>query len=468
MKRELVWHSLERDNLPELLLGDGQLDSYSRTNLSEFDLDKLRVSAGFDSRGKHNNNPALIVFSDNNSADIFSWLRVYAPETSPLSQLTRIVNFEDWKLCRNVEHARRHQELTYQWACLTLGEVIAQSETETEISNIPLSRSQASYTNTVAKATTLHANNDITRTTITRLKALEQEYRFVNRSVAIDDLQPMWELLQNFTPSIHPPADIVKSLIDQIESQFNSTRSLVGSRLSNHPGLFSDSIEERVVTFHKIANEILESPSTKSLKIVNCATLSAAAFLVGRGTSHLFLLRKWSKELPASLAWFGLIAAYVGPRCWDPQWARAVKSIDRSFQSDFDWFDVTQSDLCWAEYSWLSKTYDGHEIFSDIPKMYPRVLSIEVFPGASCQFRLLSSTTSMEMDRKRQAVNSQREKEIQSTLSELVNLAVKAKNLMAADQREPSSRQESFQLESSNASKDSRPKRGGRSPSGKQ
>lgn len=468
MKREMLWHSFEREDLPNLLLGESQLPHYSRSHLSKFDLDKNRVAIGYatDHRGRHFSNPSLIVVHEDNSDEILSWLRVYAPETSPLSQLSRVVNFEDWSSCENTEPTSTHPIFTYHWACLTIGEMLAQSESESDINTIPLSRAQAAYTNTVAKATILHEDKKITRSTINRLKTLEQEYRFVKRSVSVDDLRPMWDLLEDFRPDPRPSAELIINLIERIESSnFTSTRSLIGPRIRNYPGLLSDSIEERVITFHKLATEILDSPTNHSLNAINCATLSAAAFLVGRGTSHIFLLRKWNKEFPASLAWFGLFAAYVGPNCWDPQWARAVKSIERPFQSNFDWMDLTQTDLCWPEYFWLSKTYEGHEVFSDLPKMYPRVLSIEVFPGASCQFRLLSSTTSVEIDSKKQPNNSKREKELQFTLNELVSLAVKAKNLMVSDHRE--NRQESFQLEESNSGKDTRSKRGGRPPSSK-
>ncbi|MGH2420883.1 hypothetical protein EJ576_06055 [Pseudomonas sp. C 49-2] len=470
MKNELSWYSLERDYLPELMLGENKLNIFGNSSFSTFQLDRIKVAVGFvlDGKGIRRDNPSVIVLDDNSSADIMSWLRVYAPETSPISQIVRVVSYEDWEVCRRAERARTSANITYHWACLTLGEVLAQSENETEIRNVPLSRAQASYTNTVAKAHTLHTNDRINRITIDRLKSLERESRFVKRSVSVEALQPMWTLLEDFVPKRATGAESIPYLVDHIEkTHYTSTRSLIGPRLRNFPGLQSDSIEERVITFHKIANEILDSPDHRSLSVINAATLSAAAFLVGRGTSHIFLLRKFTKEFPTSLAWFGLFAAYGGINCWDPEWARAVRSIERSFQSKFEWSDPSQVDLCWTEYSWLTKTYDSNDVFSDIPKMYPHVLSVEVIPGAACQFRLLSTTTSSESDNKKQAIENLKDKELQLTISELLNLAVKAKNLMSYKLPELSAGMESFELDGSSRGRDPRSKRGSRYPSGK-
>ena len=108
--------------------------------------------------------------------------------------------------------------------------------------------------------------------------------------------------------------------------------------------MMDSSIEQRVVAFNSLVNEVVNSRLSDVASIA--ALLGAAAFLVGRGTSHISLLRKAAKNYPGAFMWFGTFAGLTGPSTWDVKWARAVRSIDRFVGDKFDISDPSSADLC--------------------------------------------------------------------------------------------------------------------------
>jgi hypothetical protein len=235
-------------------------------------------------------------------------------------------------------------------------------------------------------------------------------------------------------------------------------------KLKQYNALQSDSIEDRTIAFKKLAGEIMLNFADQPYSSYSSALLAAAAFLVGRGTTHAFMLRPLAKRLPTVFIWFGLIAALSGPRTWDANWSRATKGIERLLRSKFDWCDPPSTDLCWAEYSWLANAFDGVEVFSELPKMLPRVLSIEVIPGAMCQLRLSSGKENgnSEGDYKKDYEAELRNEELQSTLSQFVNLALKTREMLDRQKGKRFPTQQAFALgdEERPDAKNSRSKRG--------
>jgi len=95
-----------------------------------------------------------------------------------------------------------------------------------------------------------------------------------------------------------------------------------------------------------------------------------------------------SGRFPSVYAWFGLIAGIVGPTCWEIDWARAIKGIEKGLRVGINWSEPSQSDISWSEYEWISETFRNNSPFVELPKLLPRVLSIEILPGSICQIRL--------------------------------------------------------------------------------
>jgi hypothetical protein len=164
---------------------------------------------------------------------------------------------------------------------------------------------------------------------------------------------------------------------------------------------------------------------------------AAGAFLVGRGTSHLFLLRRAGKRWPSALAWFGLLAALGGPELWDSEWVRAAKGVERVLRTSGDSGSLMNADLSWTEYEWLSRVFEGPHAFSDVPKLQSRTLSIEVVPGAAVQLRLVgNSASSNNSDSERYQLNqlTSRVRELEGALENFVILATKTRPVL---EREP-------------------------------
>lgn len=186
--------------------------------------------------------------------------------------------------------------------------------------------------------------------------------------------------------------------------------------------------------------------------------LAAAAFLVGRSTSHAFLLKRISRVSPAACVWFGAMAALAGPRAWDASWLRAVKGAERLLRTEFSWSNAPSADICWPEFAWLAGTFDDVDQLANLPKMLPRTLGIEVVPGTVIQVRLGGGAAEADVRSSNEA--SMRERALQDALSQFVSLAQRVKGLV---EQAPSmsGSQQSLGLEGESAAypKGARPKK---------
>ncbi|EPF64257.1 hypothetical protein [Pseudomonas syringae] len=430
MNNKLSWHSIDREQLPHILINIEDDRELSGECL-QADLHKNSISLAYDAEEQtHTQPPSVIVLRDEIASDVFSWLKVYTPEIFPLSQITRVISLSDWRITKNQPRLRHYQATNYQWACLTLGEMLAQGDSEAEISSIPLSRANACFTSAIAKTAIIYQNPELLDICAKRLVQLEKDVRFVKRIVAIELLMPIWDQIEKPCLDNNGITDILNDLYMVHINIAGSIGKYLLPRLEDHQNLRSDSIEIRVIAFNEIIQALTKLSVSNSQDIYISAFLAAAAFLVGRGTSHLFLLRKFSKQYPTVFVWFGLFAARAGAASWDPDWLRATKSIGRSLQQKPDWSTPMQVDLCWAEFSWISSKIERKRIFSDLQKLYPKVLSIEIFPGASCQFRLANTEqATTESQIVEQYTVSSHNYELQKTLADLASLAIRA-NIM--------------------------------------
>lgn len=430
------WYCFNRNQLPEALFAVESLDSLGGILVDLYETEPTEIAFGYLRDNEiSSSSPSLLVMQDNKMAEIFSWLRAYAPETSPLSQFARIITYADFK----VFQANRSNDPIYWdkvdgWGSLILGEALSQGDMDISVDKLPLSRAQATFSMAVAKSAITYANNDLTNICIDRLKILEMDSKFVNRSVSILELLPIWQsvsarkggssfLMQKF-------ADI--SINENDLDLFNENSENIYD-WRNYSGFLSDSIEGRVIAFKQLESNILNLNFDVKLKHFFGVSSAMAAFLVGRSTSHVFLLKDIAKKIPSVYAWFGLIAGIFGPTYWDVQWSRAAKGIEKSLRYRFDWSEPVHADLSWDEFLWLGKAHRTTTVFNELPKMLPKVLSLEVIPGSVCQFRLnIDDSNHKEIDKDAEKYNysNYQVKEARSTLISLIELAEKAvKNL---------------------------------------
>jgi hypothetical protein len=434
MKTESIrWRLLDRDTLPEALYGESSVEDTTTSTLVSNDLETGRIALGFvgNQRQSVYNPPSIVVVADRSAAEIFSWLKTYAEETSPLSQFGRVVTTKDWEFFSGLMNVRQINTCREDyWASVILGEALAQGEGEGEPSTMPLSRALGCFSTAVARTASIYGHQNAMRECTERLQKLAADPRFVRRSVAIEDLMPVWGMTNSKLAVTVTSIEAVDLVVNFAwKNHFNNLVGVVSpSLLREHSGLFSDSIEERVIAFNLLSNVLVQFAVTSPRGNFCGVLLAAGAFLVGRSTSHEFLLRKFGRQIPTAFVWFGLVAALAGPRAWDANWSRATKGIERQVRAKFDWTESVGADLYWAEFIWLANNFEGNAVFTILPKMLPKVLSIEVVPGATCQLRLaVGGAIETEV---RATDPTSREKDLQSALAQLVSLAARMKPLL--------------------------------------
>src|SRR5258708_4189462 len=94
---DIRWESFERSALPQALFGScaGGVRGWRMENALETG---HGIGLGYSQEERRAYSPpALIIIEDNAAAETLSWLKTYAPETSPLSQFARVVSRSDWE-----------------------------------------------------------------------------------------------------------------------------------------------------------------------------------------------------------------------------------------------------------------------------------------------------------------------------------------------------------------------------------
>lgn len=463
MKHDTIrWTAVDRENLIDVLLGEHEPVNAGRLTLPEQELRAGKVAVGYpDVRRMHGYAPpSLMVIADESATETFSWLRTYAGEVFPLSQYARVVLASEWSQFQ----ARRDspefgEQRSDRWASVAVGEALCQVDGETDLQNLPLSRIGGCFSAPVARAALLWGHNEATRHCVDRLRILETDRRFGRRSAGVEQLLPVWSIAGSHINEHVSPSDAATLVLDAADRYLGANDAKSGelaslARLRDFPGLSSDSVEERVGAFNRLTLEVLQQAHpAKGSAHSNLASvaLAAAALLVGRSTSHVFLLQRTLRFAPTAPAWFGAMAALAGPRIWDAPWLKAVKGAERLLRPEFNWLEVPTGDVCWSEFAWLAGTFDGPDVFLTLPKMLPRTLNIEIVPGATCQFRIAGSAP--DSDSKQSQETTARERALFDAVGQFVALAQRVRGLV---ERTPSSlsgpAQQSLGLDSESAS----------------
>ncbi|EAY1186587.1 hypothetical protein DRW71_13285 [Salmonella enterica subsp. diarizonae] len=425
---KMKWYVFPKDILPMVLLSSQHPDALGGINVKNPRVNTESITLGYCDDIYYQGDytpPSAIFLPEEKAAEIMAWLKVYAPDTYPLSQFARVLKPLELEIYDGniaIKKKRKHEFYSHRWASVILGEILAQGESDVSLDTLPLSRSQATYSHAIARVNACHDGNKYKNLCLERLSFLEIDKNFVPRNLLIQDLEPIWNCVDFDLNDVSNMSDLI-DIFSNI--YFEASSALFEPNIRKE--LLSDSIESRVLSFRRISTEELNYNVTR--KNNNAALkIAMAAFLVGRGTSHVFLLKSIAKNFPSVYVWFGLIAGIIGPTCWEVDWTRAVKGIEKSLRIKLDWSEPSQSDLSWTEYSWISKTFINKPPFVELPKLLPRVLSIEILPGVICQFRLAIESTSEKLKADSTNAAMYEINTLRMILSEFYVLAEKAKN----------------------------------------
>ncbi|MGN8082463.1 hypothetical protein [Variovorax sp. 22077] len=398
MTEVIRWFAVSREDLLDVLLGEASPNGLSFSTPPLRDLQAGRLALGYldDGAVSPMSGPSLVIVEDESSIETMSWLRAFADEAFPISQFARVVKLSDWVTFSSKRNSSTQVGDFYpeRWASVSVGEVLAQAESDVDLRNMPLSRLASSLTLPVGRASHLFGRGDATQQCMDRLRTVSSDLRFARRPVTVSQLTPIWALCNAKIEAHFEAHESVLAVADAASRFFRDQVDVsveAGLFLEGYTGLRSDFAEERVMAFNKLADDVLRFPAPQ-LASSGAFVLAAAAFMVGRSTSHAFLLNRFRRAAPAAFAWFGLVAAFAGSRYWDGAWLRAVKGAERLLKPRFEWTDTPSADIGWAEFAWLAGSLDDLDLLIELPKMLPRTLGVEVVPGVVLQVRLVQGS----------------------------------------------------------------------------
>lgn len=434
MNEVIRWFAVGREDLLDVLLGEASPSGPSSNAPPLADLRAGKLALGYrdDNGGAMSStcSPSLVIVEDDSATETMSWLRAFADEAFPMSQFARVVKLSDW-----VTFSSKRKNFSdvgdfspQRWASVSVGEVLAQAESDIDLQNMPLSRLASSLTLPVGRVAHLFGSGEATQQCVDRLRIVSTDARFSRRPITVSQLTPIWALC---SARIEGHLEAHESALMVVEAASRFFRDQVepvsvegGPFLERYAGLLSDSAEERVVAFNEFSDNVLRFPASQ-LASSGALLLAAAAFMVGRSTTHAFLLNRFRRAAPSSFAWFGLIAAFSGSRCWDGAWLRAVKGAERLLKPRFEWTDTSPTDIGWAEFAWLAGSLDDVDQLLELPKMLPRTLGVEVVPGVALQVRLGQGSGSDET-RTIPEISS-RERTLTDALNQILEVALQAR-----------------------------------------
>lgn len=429
------WQAVSREDLLDVLLGEFSPSEGGSSLFPTAETKNGKLALGFRANSKHFGvePPAVVVVGDRQVSETMSWLRTYASEAFPVSQYARIVLASDWETFGAMSSSLPlDAPRPDSWASVAVGEALSQSDGDTELLQMPLSRIASCFSLPVGRTALQFGEGEPTRLCVDRLRSISLDKRFGRRPLSIDQMLPVWTIASSSRSERLSASNAAILVMEAAQHHFQvnlpGAPTISAGQLIDFPGLASDSVEERVMAFNRLAVEVVQRQSSNAQESIGPA-IATAAFLVGRSTSHAFLVKRLSRVAPTAFAWFGVIAAIAGPRAWDLAWLRAVKGAERLLRPEFSWVDAPTADIGWAEFAWLATTFDDAEQLVALPKMLPRTLGIEVVPGASLQVRLGGAPAETDM-RVSQEVNA-RERALQDTLTQVVALAQKAQGLVS-------------------------------------
>jgi len=386
---DITWYTAPRRSIPGILAGAERLSLAGEPRLlADRSVKDSDLWFGSADGGR---TVSIVIVMD--PTDIFAWLNAFSEESFPISQICRVIYWDEWNaIFGGSNEIQESLGETRVWASITVGELIAQGDTDSDFAGFPFSRAAACFTHSVGRAATLYRKDSSARMDcIQRLRALESDSNFASRSLSVRMLESVWRVTSfEYAFSFSEPAAIVDQIV-QFESERIATPYLREIRShwdTEWSELLSPSAEKRVIAFERLSGKMRTNNIDPTEQEVGAFFLAAGAFLVGNGTSHSALLSPYARTLPACFAWFGLLAGIGGIACWDRQWSRVVKIIERQLKAPFRASDPVNADLCWSEYEWIVKADSRNDPFLHIPKLYSRALCLEVVPGALCQIRL--------------------------------------------------------------------------------
>lgn len=388
---KLGWYGLSRQAIPGVMLGVESIAQPVHDTPKSALSGSADVAVAFRVGEPHRlRGPQIAVLPDQRGRELLGWLHTFSHESFPLSQYCRVLTLADWESL--YEDATWNLQRRHCWASLIAGEMLGQAEATPSIAAVPLSWAHGCLSFAIARTVMLYGTSrDILATVGERLEKCDDNRAFQQKPIVARVLSRIWPYAELQLKMTDNPIEVVYALLNAINPSF-------AELLRRNSNLASASAERRVLGF----DEVIQSSKLVRHTLVGQKEaigpmLAGAAFLVGSGTSHVSLIEPYAKECPEAYVWFGLIAGFAGPNSWDSKWMRLVKGVERLLSASHNITDAPQSDISWVEYDWVSNLNTAvMESFAELPKQNSRSLTVELAPGAACQFRFSGAPASIK------------------------------------------------------------------------
>lgn len=384
----LRWISLRPSEVRRLLNGSERAASEIFSSPDESlmaGLDRFAVGFDPDEGGGRYIFPTAIVVPDETADDLLAWIAIYEPDLFPLSQFCRLMYRSDWNRLADSATIRRSDDLT-TWASLVLGETVEDIDQQIAPDSFALNRVFGSYSFAMARTLTLYGHAPL-KIAEERLRATIVDSRLFTVRRSVLDMKDIWTTTSDKIPKISEAGleSAVRELLNRVVRRVSGQlwRSDEG-RLALPRELFSEQVEARVVAFRQYVSELLAHGTADS----SAPRLAAAAILVGRGTTHLFLVRRELQRFPLAAAWFGLLAGALGENAWDGAWLRGAARVRRQLAEPFDLRVLGRSDLCWPDLALILGSMRDPDAYRRVPKGQNSVLNVELLPGVPLELRI--------------------------------------------------------------------------------
>jgi hypothetical protein len=383
----LDWYALTRETVPGVLLGVEVITAQPEKATLSPSSHAVDLLIGIEENHSPGGlSPCIALVASSRAVEMFAWLHTYSNESFPISQFCRVETIERWKFLVELGRLNEHFPSSV-WASIVAGEMLANAEQRLELKAIPLSWASGCFSYTIARVLRIAGQrNDAIKEASTRLRTVEAESRFTRRKLTVDQLSPVWAIAaSNEITDSGDIRDVVAVVLSALDHEGLAL-------LLDNDKLLSSSAEQRIHGYDEFVDAVIASKQRSAernpLKVG--ALLAGAALVAGGGTSHIELLKPYTDEYPDCLPWFGLLAGLAGPAAWDSDWLRIVKGVERQIRSGFQLTDPIQGDLCWLEFDWLRTLSKSSSVFIDLIKQHNRLLTVEIFPGATYQTRLVA------------------------------------------------------------------------------
>ena len=431
INKNLMWKVVSKEEFPDLVFYGLHENVPLKGRFNESDLNKGMIAVGYDTKNKlrKNYSPEIIVIDDDRISDFFSWLTIYAAEIFPVSQFARCISLYEWKLSEAIGPVGVSSLHKYQLACVIAGEMVSQIDGNFNLGDIPLSSAFSTYSLPIAQSISMGDFQDCKA----KLEKISSDRRFGESNFVVPNIFYIWECIYEYLDgSGYAPLDVsIRNFLRKMAngSGFSRNELLTDTLLTE---LFSDSVEQRVITFYKVV-EILKSDQRFFVYPLSSLELAAAAFLVGRGTTHMFLLKELSGRFPESFVWFGVIAGLVGLDSWDEVWLRLIKGVEKSLTYDNLYFSAQASDVCWIEYEWIASVAHK-DLLEGVQKITGGVVAIELALGVVYRVNLAGKaflSKDGSMHQLKDVVK--RNEELLKIISDYVRISKRAESILTHD-----------------------------------